>query len=444
MNQSLDHFTISGTGIRCRTPQSRCLDQVIKLGSIWNKQFLSCGNLRRRRYSQRCVQSQLIFQDIRTFLTIETSQDEIRNLVKKRSEFEHKVLARGSQPVDFARYAAWEINLEQLRQKRCKRLRIKDSTKFSGQTRIFSIFDRATRKHPGDVALWMSYLECARQAKSTKKFKSILTSAIRLHPTKSELWLYAARWTLETDSDLNGARDYMKRGTRFCTRSKDLWVEYAKLEMIWLARIALRRKILGLDVDRSIEGSEAMEEDTEDPGFANSADVIAIPDFKVNTLRPSMMDGVRVDGEATKDPMTTPALNGAIALAIFDAAKKQPFFCATAAEEFFDMFAAFTEVRCLPNILQHVLHSMTELYPTDACTCNCYIRQPVSGIEPTSVEFPAALSSALDQLKESIEKVKDKKELSKKTKAWIEPILAIEELDPGIQTVLKHTLRKLE
>src|SRR5690349_9122700 len=60
-------------------------------------------------------------------------QDEIRTLVKKRSDFEHKVLARGSQPVDFARYAAWEISLEHLRQKRYKRLRIKGSSVHSGQ-----------------------------------------------------------------------------------------------------------------------------------------------------------------------------------------------------------------------------------------------------------------------------------------------------------------------
>ena len=66
----------------------------------------------------------------------------------------------------------------------------------------------------------------------------------------------------------------MQRGTRFCTRNKDLWIEYAKLEMIYLAKIALRRKILGLDIDESIENTGAMEEDTDDPGFATSADVI--------------------------------------------------------------------------------------------------------------------------------------------------------------------------
>ncbi|TVY24651.1 U3 small nucleolar RNA-associated protein [Lachnellula hyalina] len=372
------------------------------------------------------------------------TDEEIRTLVKKRSDFEHKICGRGSTPVDFARYAAWEMSLEHLRLKRCKRLRIKGSSTFSGQARIYKIFDRGTERHKYDVALWMSYLECAREAKATQKFKTILTSAIRLHPTIPDFWLYAARWALQSEADMNGARSYMQRGTRFCIRSKELWIEYAKLEMIYLAKIAARRKILGLDADESEEEDEEMENANADPAFDIQADVISIPDFNGNSLRPKMMEGVKVDSEANKDPMTTPALNGAIPLAIFDAARKQPFFCASAAGDFFDMFATFTQVRCLPKILQHVLDSMTEAYDADPFTCNCYVRQPFVGLDPNSPKFPGALGVALDRLKESTEKTKDKKELAKKTRAWIEPILKVNELDPGIQTVLKHTLRKLD
>ena len=153
--------------------------------------------------------------------------------------------------------------------------------------------------------------------------------------------------------------------------------------------------------------------------------------------------GLEVDSEAQKDPMTTPALNGAIPLAIFEAAHKQPFFCPSAAEDFFDMFALFTQVRCTPTLLQHVLDDMRELYPEDPCTFSCYIRQPCVGIEPTSVRFPPAFGTTLDRLKEGLERMRDTAELSKKIRAWIEPILAREDLDPGIQTVLAHTIHKL-
>lgn len=371
------------------------------------------------------------------------SKDEIRTLVKKRSDFEHKVLARGSTPVDYARYAAWEISLEHLRQQRCKRLKIKGDMDHSGQARIFQIFDRGTKKHPGDVALWMSFLECARKAKATKKFKTVLTAAIRLQPTRSEFWLYAARWTLETDADMAGARSYMQRGTRFCTRSKDLWIEYCKLEMIYLLKIALRRIALGLDVDHTIEAP--VEAPTEEEAFDPSVDVLEFSDLKTHSLKQNMVAKVEVDSEATKDPMNTPFLQGAIPLAIFDAACQQPFFNAAAAADFFDMFSMFNQVKYLPKILQHVVDKVAELYPLDTSTCNCYIRQPLVSMNPMSPEFPLALGESLSRLKDSMEKVKerDRTDLVNKTKAWIRPILALEDLDHGIRTVLEHTCRKL-
>ncbi|PQE14399.1 hypothetical protein CJF30_00006995 [Rutstroemia sp. NJR-2017a BBW] len=400
---------------------------------------MSGANDKARFYLEQSVPQLQEFEQKKIF-----TKDEIRTLVKKRSDFEHRVLVRGSKAVDYARYAAWEISLEQLRQKRCKRMRIKGSSAHTGQARIFNIFERGVKKHPGDLALWMSYLEFARNAKATKKFKAILTAAIRLHPTKPELWLYAAKWALELEADMNEARSYMQRGTRFCTMNKDLWIEYAKLEMIYLAKIALRRKILGLDIDRTIEAPKEIEEPATESGFETSQDVIAIPEFQDNTMQPSLMAKVGVDKEAAQDPMNTPALNGAIPLAIFDVARKQPFFSPAAAEDFFDMFAAFTQVRCLPRILQHVLDCMRESYAKEPSTCNCYVRQPLIGIDHNSPEFAVALGSSLNRLRESMEVTNNKPQLSMKTKAWIEGILKYSDLDPAIKTVLEHTARKLE
>lgn len=275
----------------------------------------------------------------------------------------------------------------------------------------------------------MSYLQYAREVKATKKFKTVLTAVLRMHPTKAELWLYAAKWALEAESDMNGARSYMQRGTRFCNRSKELWIEYAKLEMIYLAKIGMRRRILGLDKVEAIQPAETVAQVEDDAGFTTSQDVIQIPDFKADTLGQSMVEGVKVDTDAVQDPMTTPALNGAIPLAIFDDAKKQPFYNAAVAEEFFNMFASFSQVSCLPKVLQHVLDSMTDTYPIDPSTCSCFVRQPIVGIDPLTAEFPMAFASSLDRLKEAKEMTSDRSQLSRKVAAWLEPVLQVEGLD---------------
>ena len=290
----------------------------------------------------------------------------------------------------------------------------------------------------------MSYLQYAREVKAIKKSKTVLTAALRMHPTKAELWLYAAKLALEDESDMNAARSYMQRGTRFCIRSKELWIEYAKLEMIYLAKIGMRRRILGLDGSHAIDTEQEADDAEDAQGFPSSENMIRVPDFKDHALRPRMIDGVIVDSEAVKDPMTTPAFSGAIPLAIFDDARKQSFFSAAVAEDFFNMFATFDQVLCLPKILQHVIDSMMEKYPTDSSTHSCFVRQSIIGINPRNFKFPMALASSLDRLKASKEKVSDKSQFSRKVASWMEPILSLDDLDPGIRTVLMHTLRKLE
>ena len=339
----------------------------------------------------------------------------------------------------FARYAAWEANLERLRASRCNRLRIKSSSSHTGQARVLAIFGRGTRKHPGDLGLWMTYLEYARTAGATSKFKVILTAALRLHCTVPGLWVYAARCALE-ESDMGEARSFLQRGARFCNQGPEMWVQYAKLEMIFLAKIAARRRVLGLDAP----AVKAVEEKPEEEGQGFEGDEIKFPEFKAQSLGQSAMEGVKVDGEAKQDPMNTPALQGAIPLAIFDDAAKQAFFNAEAAQHFFDMFTVFTQVGCLPKVLQHVLDVMMERFPTEAATWDCYVRMPLVGVSPLTAEFPGQLAVALGRLGEGKEKVRVKGALAKKTAAWVEKVLAMEGLDGGITTVLEVTLRKLE
>lgn len=171
--------------------------------------------------------------------------DEITSIARKRSDFEHKINARGSSPTNYTRHAEFEINVDALRRKRVKRLGIR-ATAHNGQRRIFFVFDRGTRKFPGDVGLWMQSVEYARGQHSHKKVSQILTNALRLHPTKSDLWTYAAQFAMEENGDMTEARSYMQRGLRFCKNSSALWLQYAKLELVYIAKIAARRQILGV------------------------------------------------------------------------------------------------------------------------------------------------------------------------------------------------------
>jgi U3 small nucleolar RNA-associated protein 6 len=379
------------------------------------------------------------------------SQDEIRTLVTKRSDYEHLVLGPRARVEDFLSYAAWEQSLDALRAARCKRLRIRSSSAHAAQARTFAIFERAVTRHPGDLGLWFAYLDFAAKVKAAKRWRKVVTRALRMHPNQPSLWIVAGRRAAR-DGDMDGARGYFMRGCRFCTSGVEVWAEYARCEMEWLARTEAKKGRGGknmagapapVKISSNVDEDGNMMFDDSSDDEAGDDDGVLMPDPDAEFRKAEQPKEV-FSAEATQKLENSPALDGAIPKAVFDIARKQAFFGAPAAEAFFDVFASFPKVSCQPKLVQHVLDVMMAEYPTHPATCSCYVRQPLIGVEYNTAEFPKALREALARLRSMSESTKDKSALRTKTSAWIDPLLAFDDLDAGIRTVLEHTKRKLE
>ncbi|KAE8148181.1 U3 small nucleolar RNA-associated protein 6-domain-containing protein [Aspergillus avenaceus] len=360
------------------------------------------------------------------------SKDEISAIVKKRSDFEHKLNARGAQPSDFVRYAQYEMNLDTLRRKRVKRLGVRGAG-YSGQRRIFFILDRATRKFHGDIGLWIQYIEYARSQKAFKKLSTIFTDALRLHPTNPDLWIYAAQYSLDDHADMTQSRSYMQRGLRFCKNSRKLWVHYAKLELIYVAKLVARQRILGLD--KEIEPPKQQDASFED----NDVDMIALPQITGEDINPSAGNSDGVDQVALKNLEASPAMTGAIPLAIFDTAMKHFQQDAQFGREFFDMVFEFHDLPCMPKILEHTVHAMQQFSPVSHHTHICYIKLPTAGLQATSPGFPRALIVSFARLKEH----RENPAVAREAINWLQP-LENAAIDPSLQKAIAATVRNAE
>ncbi|RYP15259.1 hypothetical protein DL765_005834 [Monosporascus sp. GIB2] len=391
-----------------------------------------------RFYLERAVPQLREFEEKGIF-----TPEEIRSLVRKRTDFEHLVLSPGNRPTDWLNYARWEKSLESLRAKRCRRLQIRTSSAHAGQGRVFAILERAVGRHQGSVELWKEYLAYARDMKATKRYRKVMTRALRLHPAKPELWVLAGRRSAAS-GDMPTARSFFMRGVRFCTRDLTVWLEYARCEMEWLERMEARKGKKGGTETTIRELAEHSDDEIrfDEDGSDNDDDVdengrLVLPD-------PEKAAKKKVFDDATAQKLEkNPALDGAIPLAIFDISKKQSFFNATVAEQYFDMFARFKKVSSQTRILQHVLDTMQEVYPNDPSTCYCYIQQPLVGVGINTPAYPKALREALARLKSTLATTTSQPKLAEKVASWIEPVLASGDLDAGIRTVLEHTLRTL-
>ncbi|KAL9625587.1 MAG: hypothetical protein Q9160_000300 [Pyrenula sp. 1 TL-2023] len=282
------------------------------------------------------------------------------------------------------------MNVDSLRRKRIKRLGIKFAS-HSGQRRIFFIFDRAIRKFPGDIGLWMQYLDYSRKQKALKKASQILTSASRMHPTSQELWIYAASFALDENADMTEARSCMQRGLRFCRSSKKLWLEYFRLELLYVAKISARRKILGLD--------QRQNEHAEQPNTEMGADMVALPRITSEDIAPQPEKEEGLNEEALQKLDATPVLSGAIPVAIFDAAISQFPSDDKLGKHFYDVASSFDQLSCLRKILARILDLLLSKFPWSASTQICYVKDAISGLSVTSPKFPKALGSCFKRIK---------------------------------------------
>lgn len=353
---------------------------------------------------------------------------EITAIAKKRSDFEHKINARGSHSTDYIRYAEFEINVENLRKKRVKRLGIKGIV-HSGQRRIFFVFDRGTRKFPGDVRLWMQSIDYARSQKALKKVTQMLTNLLRLHPAKAELWIYAAQFAIEENGDMTEARGYMQRGLRFCKNNKGLWLQNFRLELNWIAKIHARRRLLGIEEGSGKEEIKIVSEDD---------DVMMLPKLTAEDLEPDDEKTDQVDVSSLTKHDSTPIINGAIPTAIFDAAMRHFSQDPHLALKFYEEVQGFQSEDLLvsKSICSHIHHAIQEAHPNSWNTFACEVAMPLVGLATSNPQFPAAIRDMLSCMTRGLVQCTQRAELANWCQEFLDNLLA-RNLDPALKRILQ-------
>lgn len=291
------------------------------------------------------------------------------------------------------------------------RLGIKASA-HSGERKVFFILERGVRKFQGDLSLWIQYIEYARKQNANNKLSEIFTNVLRMHPAKPELWIYAAKYALDGQGDMTAARGYFQRGLRFCKQSKEMWLEYAKLEMMFMAKAAARRRILGLN-DTQIYGTELP-----NPHESNE-DLILLPKLYAADFSPDGPSDGLDQLLAAEDLNSNPAMSGAIPIAIFDAAMVQFKESDDLAEMFFELCATFDEVPYVNKIIRHIIERMEASSPLSPLTLVCYVKEPLVGIPPESSDYDKGVSICLQRVKEAMSKTRNSAELKEKISGWL-------------------------
>jgi U3 small nucleolar RNA-associated protein 6 len=187
-----------------------------------------------------------------------------------------------------------------------------------------------------------------------------------------------------------------------------------------------------------LDGNRKKQQD-EDMG----EDLLRLPELTAEDINPSLAKDDSVDEIALQNLANTPALTGAIPMAIFDQAMKQFDNDEKLAERFFDMVVEFDQGTTTRKILQHIVYSMIQIKPDTVPTIICQFRLPLVGLDPVSAEFPTALAESLEIARSGMKRVAlFKAQIAASAVSKLLPVTAHDELDPDVQKVLVISLRK--
>ncbi|RLV94038.1 U3 small nucleolar RNA-associated protein 6 [Spathaspora sp. JA1] len=367
-------------------------------------------------------------------------QHEITMIMRRRTDFEHRIQGRGSKSRDFLKYVEFESNLEKLRKKRYNRLNTvglvetKPSiSDWAGVRRIMFVFERATRRYPGDTELWSNYLQFAKENGAIKVIYKVYSRLLQLQPRNVDAWLSAAKYEFEENANAKGARVLFQRGLRLNPESLELWLSYAQFELTYISKLLARRKVLGLITEK--QQQEALETEQEKLAKTITESTLGednVEDFNADKIElPSaaeMKDELNhlpeADMNMLGNPETNPALKGDVALTVFDLCipsivKTVPEYSTVInvqdkvfeiVEKFLNLIDKFEDLN-RDYLMLHVLNYVQKEYPQDLRTLFIDITLPIRNVTRTSENLSEALKLSVNKfiayklkLKEVIEK----------------------------------------
>lgn len=175
-------------------------------------------------------------------------------------------------------------------------------------SRTCSIFDRMLFRFGNDATLWLQYIDYLKNTRNVPTLNRVFAQAIQRHPTNEGLWILAADYEFEFNENITAARALMERALRLNSKSERLWIEFCKLECIYLARIKERMAEYGIDQSALV------------PKKGNSIDASSLPDAKADGSASGVVEGD--PSTEVRSSSENPFLEGAIPRFIFQNALK--------------------------------------------------------------------------------------------------------------------------
>ncbi|AGO14115.1 AaceriAER317Wp [[Ashbya] aceris (nom. inval.)] len=276
-----------------------------------------------RYYLEQCIPEVSDLVDSGLF-----TKNEVSAIMKKRTDFEHRLNSRGSSTSDYLKYIEYEKNVEKLRLKRVKRIlqgsKRNSVSDWSIQQRIIFIFQRGCNKFPKDIKFWALYLQHLKSSgnkASYRKIHSVYNQLLKLHPANVDVWISCAKYEYEVHANFKSCRTVFQTGLRFNPDSAKLWFEYVKFELNFVTKLINRRKVMNLISEREQALDMQQQQDLAKDDAEEEGEQLLLPSTG-DQMKDKLNELPEADMNMLGTEETNQALRGDVALAVYDVAMK--------------------------------------------------------------------------------------------------------------------------
>lgn len=163
--------------------------------------------------------------------------EEIKEISRKRKEFEYHIQRRVKQKEDFVQYIAYELALLEdiaLRRRRANLGEKKKDIEYAIAKRLNKVFKQFIYRFQNDIEIYFEYIKFCRSVGFEYAISGIIGQMLQIHGDKPKVWQLASKWESKEQNNLDNARNFLLKGIQRHPDSEVLYLELFDIELITL------------------------------------------------------------------------------------------------------------------------------------------------------------------------------------------------------------------
>ncbi|VVC96344.1 unnamed protein product, partial [Leptidea sinapis] len=160
--------------------------------------------------------------------------EELREIARKRKEFEYRIQRRLKEKDDYVQYIAYELALLEDITYRRKQIKMHEKLKdieYAIAKRLNKVFKQFIMRYQDDVEIYFEYIKFCKAVKFDFAAAAIIGQMLQIHGDKPKTWLLASLYETKVKNSIETSRSFLLKGIHRHPESEELYRNLFEVEL---------------------------------------------------------------------------------------------------------------------------------------------------------------------------------------------------------------------